>query len=429
MSAGGAAAGLRAPQTARLVGGALLLANIVLLAVLETPFERVLRTETFDVYQRLFPRERSADPVLVVEIDERSLREIGPWPWPRTRIAQLVERLVVAKPAAIAIDALFAEPDRYAPASLVAMLDLPPAAKDPLARHLPDSDGRLAAAIRGSPVVLGAAGLPPGADGGSQDIPPATVRQFGRDPLPFVPHYASVLTSLPLLGAAARGQALLNGEPERGVYRAVPTLAAIGDRTLVAGLAVETLRVVGDTALLVDSDAYGLRRVGVAGVEIPVAPDGRWWLHFSQWTERPAVSAADILRGTIDEELLSGRIVLVGYTALGLQDIVTTPLGRMPGVELHAEAIENALAGRLLSRPRAAGWFEVGAMVLLSGLAILGASLLGAGPRDSLRRARRLRLGGRRGRAVRRARPPHRRGESARRRRPRADRRTRQYAR
>ncbi len=377
MRAGGAA-GLRAPQTARLVGLALLLLNIVLLAVLDTPFERVLRTETFDVYQRLFPRERDADPVLVVEIDERSLREVGPWPWPRTRVAQLLERLVVGAPAAIAIDALFVEPDRYAPTSLVATLDLPPAAKEPLARHLPDSDGRLAAAIRGSPVVLGAAGLPADAEGSGGAIPSAMLRQFGADPRPFVRRYASVLTSLPQLGAAARGQALLNGEPERGVYRSVPTLAAVGD-TLVPGLAVETLRVVGDTPLLIDSDARGLRRVGVAGIEIPVAPDGAWWLHFSPWTERPAVSAADVLRGTIDAELLAGRIVLIGYTALGLQDIVTTPLGRMPGVELHAEAIENALAGRLLARPRAAGGYEVGAMVLLSGLAILGASLLGPG--------------------------------------------------
>ena len=90
---------LRAPQTARLLGFTLLIANCVLLTAFDLPFERVLRQETFDIYQRWFPRERTDSPVVVVEIDERSLREIGPWPWPRTRLAQLVERLVVAGPA------------------------------------------------------------------------------------------------------------------------------------------------------------------------------------------------------------------------------------------------------------------------------------------------------------------------------------------
>lgn len=371
---------LRARQSARLLGLGLLLANCVLLALFDTPFERVLRNETFDVYQRWFPRERTGDPVLVVEIDERSLREIGPWPWPRTRVAQLIERLVVAHPAAIAVDALFPEADRYAPAALVASLDLPPAAQGPLSRHLPDSDARLAAAIRGSPVILGAAGIPDEGEHATAPLPTATLRQFGGDPWPFLPHYPALLMSLPQLTDAARGQAVLNAEPERGVFRHVPTLAAVGSDGLLPGLALETLRIVsGDTPILADSDTRGLRRVGVAGIEIPVNPDGGWWLHFSPWTERPAVSAADVVRGAIDGELIEGRIVLIGYTALGLQDIVSTPLGRMPGVELHAEAIENALAGRLLSRPAWISWLEVGGMALLSGLAIIGASLLGPG--------------------------------------------------
>jgi|LNFM01.1.fsa_nt_gb adenylate cyclase len=380
----------RAPLNARVLGVLLLLVNCVLLQGFDTPFERVLRHETFDAYQRWFPRARTADPVVVVEIDERSLRDIGQWPWPRTRVAQVIERLVVAQPAAIAIDALFVEPDRYAPAALMAQLDLPPAAEAPLAAHLPDSDARLAAAIRGSPVVLGAAGVPAG-DHAAAAAPTANIRLFGEDPARFVPHYPAVLSSLPRIAQAARGQGLLNGEPERGVFRRVPTLALIGPAgdtgsadtpgtpTLLPGLAVETLRLLGDTPLLVDSDARGVKQIGVAGIRIPVEANGEWWLHFSRWTERPAISAADILHGTFDPESVAGRVVLIGYTALGLQDIVTTPLGRMPGVEIHAEAIENALAGRLLARPRWAAWVELGVMALLSLVAIAGAAALGPG--------------------------------------------------
>lgn len=377
MTAAGGPVRRHAPQTARILGVLLLLANCGLLAGFDTPFERVLRNEAFDVYQRRLPRERTADPVLIVEIDERSLREIGPWPWSRTSIAQLVERLVVARPTAIAIDALFVEADRYAPASLVATLDLSPAATAPLARYLPDSDARLAAAIRGSQVVLGAAGVDRDA---TAPITTPPLRQYGADPRAFVPHYSGLLSSRPEFVAAARGQALLNAEPERGVFRRLPTLASIGDDALLAGLALETLRVGGGSEpLLVDTAADGLRRIGVAGIAIPVDRDGGWWLHFSRRGERPTLAAVDVVRGNFDPELVAGRIVLVGYTALGLQDIVSTPIGRMPGVELHAEAIENAEAGRLLSRPHWAPWLELGGMVLLSSLAIIGASLLGPG--------------------------------------------------
>lgn len=372
---------LRAPQTARLLGFALLIANCVLLAAFDLPFERVLRHETFDIYQRWFPRERTDSPVVVVEIDERSLREIGPWPWPRTRLAQLVERLVVAGPAVIAIDALFIEPDRYSPESLIGVLDLPPAAEAPMRRHLPDSDGRFAAALRASPVVLGAAGV---ADAPTRTGKQPPLREYGGDPRAFVPHYDAVLSSLPLLVEAARGEALLNGEPERGVYRRLPTLATTGtsmvDGALMPGLAIETLRLAGGgDPLLVDTGDDGLRRIGVAGIGIPVDRDGGWWIHFSPRGERPTLSAADVIQGTADPASVAGSIVLVGYTALGLQDIVSTPIGRMPGVELHAEAIENAHAGRLLARPRWVEWLELGAMSLLSTVVIVGASLLGPG--------------------------------------------------
>ncbi len=366
-----------APHFARRLGLLLIALNCVLLLVLDLPFEQVLRGEVFDAYQRAFPRKRTGDPVVIVAIDERSLREIGQWPWPRARLAQLIERLIVGAPAAIAIDALFVEPDRFAPTEIVRQLALPPAAVGPLERHLPDSDRRLASAIRGSPVILGVAGVPDEAGVPRGTVPAATLRTFGEDPARFVRRYPTLLQSLPVIAGAARGQALLNSEPERGVHRRVPALAAIGAGTLLPGLAVETLRVVAGGAIAVETGREGVRRIGIADIEIPVEANGDWWLHFSAWAARPTLSAADVLAGAYDPDLVEGRIVLIGYTALGLQDIVTTPVGRMPGVALHAEAIENALAGRLLSRPTWTRWVEFAAMTLLSLVAVLGAPALG----------------------------------------------------
>jgi len=75
-----------------------------------------LRSALFDGYQRLFPRERQSAPAIIVAIDEHALERHGQWPWPRTRVAQLIAGIAAAGPAAIGVDLLFPERDRFSPA-------------------------------------------------------------------------------------------------------------------------------------------------------------------------------------------------------------------------------------------------------------------------------------------------------------------------
>lgn len=361
---------LRLPVGATLRGLMVLAVACTLLAATETRFEVFTRAAWFDLCQRVFPRERADDPVVIVEIDERSLAQLGQWPWPRSRLAGLIDQIAEAQPAVIGIDALFPEPDRYAPHALSLQLGLAPADTAQLVRALPDSDAVFARAIAAAPVVLGFAGIP---EAGASRAPVTTapILQRGGAAQRFVRQYPGLLRNQPAFETAAAGQGALNAEPERGIVRRVPTLISDADGHLLPGFALEILRFLGDRApLSVSLDRRGLKAVRVAGIRIPTAPDGEWWLHYSRWEERPAYSAADVLRGNFDADNLRGRIVLIGYSALGLLDYVTTPLGRMPGVETHAEALENALAGRLLARPRFLPSLECGMLVVLGALAI-----------------------------------------------------------
>src|ERR1700728_4806487 len=100
---------------ARAVCILLLLALVPLRIVDPLPIEE-LRLRTFDLFQVLHPREQTMRPVVIVDIDEASLKEIGQWPWPRTVVADLITRLREAGAAAIGFDIVFAEPDRMSPA-------------------------------------------------------------------------------------------------------------------------------------------------------------------------------------------------------------------------------------------------------------------------------------------------------------------------
>lgn len=328
--------------------------------------EMMLRNAQFDRLQKAFPRERAGDPVVVVDIDERSLAELGQWPWPRSMMARLIDRIEAQKPVAIGIDIVFSAADRYSPRQLLAAGVLPPGMASP---DMPDFDQQLAEAIARKPVTLGV-----GALDARTDAPPSAgirsaVLQTGGDAVDFVPAYATALRSIPVIDRAARGHGAINEARERdGIVRRMPALLAI-DGELLPGFAIEILRLVQNEPLLrVDLDRVGVRAVRVGDLRIGTDPDGAWWLHFSDPELRPRWSAADLLRGELSPSLMTGRVVLLGVSAAALGDRIVTPLGMMAGVEAHAEALENVLDLRLLTRPRAAPWLEA---ALFSALAVL----------------------------------------------------------
>lgn len=350
--------------------------GLVLLALLSVPIlwqdmpvSGALRLAWLDVYQELFPRERRSAPAVIVAIDEASLDRFGQWPWPRTLVAQLIDRLSAARPAAIGVDILFPEPDRLSPEWLAPSI----AAADPqlaarLAR-LPRHDAVLAASIRAAPVVLGIAGLETGMTSAPVLFTPSL--QKGTDARAALRRYASALRSLPEIDSAAGGHGLLSADTEAGVVRRMPMVALVGT-TPVLPLSLETLRLAsGEALFFVRGGAAGVEVVGFGDLTVPTQPDGRLWVHYTPHDASRFISAADVLGGGMDYAQLERKLVLVGVTGLGLIDYQTTPLGeRMPGIEIHAQVLENVFDGALLMRPRWAAWVE-GLALFVAGLVVV----------------------------------------------------------
>jgi len=335
----------------------------------DMPVSGALRLAWLDVYQELSPRERRSAPAVIVAIDEASLNRFGQWPWPRTLVAQLIDKLRAASPAAIGVDILFPEPDRLSPERLAPSV----AATDPqlaarLAR-LPRHDAVLAASIRAAPVVLGVAGMEEGVVFAAARWTPSL--QKGADARGYLRHYASTLRSLPEIDAAARGHGLLSADTEAGVVRRVPMVARVGTIPVLP-LSLETLRLAsGEPLFVVRSGAAGIEAVEIGDLAVPTQSDGRLWVHYTPHDASRFISAADVLGGQADHAQLERKLVLVGVTGLGLIDYQTTPLGeRMPGIEIHAQVLENVYDGALLMRPRWAAWVE-GSVFFVAGLIVV----------------------------------------------------------
>jgi adenylate cyclase len=354
--------------TGRSVGALVLLALTALL--LAGGPDAPLRGLWFDFCQRLAPRVRVSGPAVIVAVDEPSLGRYGQWPWPRQLLAELVDRLRGASPAAVALNFLFPEADGFSGASLATRIPGLAARTAAWVASVPDGDQALGRALAAGPSVIGLAGLDgPGALSRRGHFTPVVVR--GKDPSGQVRRFRTALHSVSDIDGGAAGHALLSADVTGGVVRRLPLVAAVGD-TLVPGLGIEVLRVaVGAPAFEVRSDGGGVRAVGVGDVWIPAESDGTMWIHFTPHDAARFVSAAAVLAGEIAPERLERKLVLVGVTALGLGDQHVTPIGEsLPGIEIHAQALENMFDGRALVRPRWAEGVEAAALLVAGTLVV-----------------------------------------------------------
>lgn len=334
---------------------------------------QVLRHLAFDQYQRWQPRAELAEPVRIVDIDDESLRRLGQWPWPRSVLAQMVGRLQDAGAAAIGLDILLAEPDRHTPHTLLRQPDVPAPVRT-WVQTLPDNDQLLTQALARGRVVLGQS-VTDDAVLGSTPQPHARFVAAGAQPQPFVPSFAATVPLLPVLEQASAGVGLMTflADPD-GVVRRVPLVVQVAG-TLVPSLAAETLRVAqGARNVVVKTDAHaGLAEVRIGALPVPVAPNGESWVYYARAHPARYLPAWQVLEGGAGLEGLQGQMVLVGTSAKGLHDVRFTPLGEpVPGVEVHAQWLDQVLQGQLLQRPAWARSAELAALLgfgLLAGYA------------------------------------------------------------
>jgi adenylate cyclase len=358
----------------RIAALSILLALMVLRTMDPVPVEE-LRLRVFDAYQRLAPRPVTLQPVIIVDIDEDSLAELGQWPWPRTQLAQLIDSISQAGAVAIALDFVLAEPDRTSPLEMARILtQLDETVRSTLAT-LDSNDEVLARSLARTRVVVAQSGfVQRGAPVAASEIgEEAPVGILGPDPTDFLVSFPNLLVNVPEVERAATGKGLfsIRSDPD-GVIRRVPAIMTAAER-LKPALVIELLRVaVGADAYLLRTGSTGIESLSFGGVTIPTDANGRVWLRYNGHDPNRFISARDVLHGRSEAlQELAGKLVLIGTSAVGLLDIKTTPLdAAMPGVEVHAQLLENLLSSTLLHRPN----YAVAAEVLtaaLAGLAIV----------------------------------------------------------
>jgi adenylate cyclase len=358
---------------------------------LPPPWAVDLRNFVFDTYQRLDPPAYDpASPVRILAIDERSLETLGQWPWPRSRLAEMIAKLAPLGPSAVAFDVVFSEPDRVSLENVLDSLPDGPLKADLRGRisAADSNDARFAAAIAQVPVVLSVTATDRG-----PALPWPTKAGMvvaGDAPDGFLPDFSAMLMPVAPLREAATGLGATNWLPDRDqVVRRVPLVLRYG-AAVVPSLAMEALRVAqgASTYVLRGSNASGtsafgrqtgLNAVKVGDIAVDTGADGSVRPRYTHTAPERYISVADLFAGKVAADDVRGRILVVGTPVVGLGDVRATPLDAVvPGVEVHAQVLEQLLSGKLLSRPDWAPGAEFVATLLV--LTLMAATLARMSP-------------------------------------------------
>jgi serine phosphatase RsbU (regulator of sigma subunit) len=314
-------------------------------------------------------------PVTIVEIDDRSVKALGPWPWPRRVLAQLVHQVNAYTPVVIGVDLVMPDPDPLSPERALAHVDMDVALLQEIGT-LPSYDAELASAFKAAPtvVVLSEAA---GASATNMHVFPIPVRDASGNPeaaergREALWSYPGAISSLATLNDAASGWGMISVPDLQGTIRRVPLVANVNG-TLAPAFALEMWRVA--------SRARGIRLLTADGAADSVIVgdkrfvterDGAVRLNFSRHDQNRFVSAVDVLSGSGGTERLHGSMVLVGVTAPAIGDYVWTPVGeKVPGVEIHAQLLENMAENAFLVRPPTAPLIEALVVLLLGALLV-----------------------------------------------------------
>ncbi len=367
---------------------------LLILHIFQPPFVGSISNLVFDTYQRAYPRPYEDAGIRVVDIDDESIRRLGQWPWPRTDGVRLTDALTNAGAAAIAFDIVFSEPDRTSPARAVEILRQNPEARGDYSEiaAMTDHDELLGQAMGRGPTVTGYFLIDEANN--ARPVERAGVAVSGTPPLEVLREYNGAIVNLPIIGDRASGAGFLSLDAGRDdIIRSVPLIANL-DGHIVPSLSLEALRVAqGAGAILVrSSDGSGemgggavtnVVAVKTGDLQIPTTKVGELWMHYTAPRPERVVPAWRILQGDLSEaemrRLFEGQIVFIGTGAQGLRDLRTTPTqaGEL-GVVIHAQAAEQMILGRFLTRPDWAEGAERILMVVLCLLIALSAPALGA---------------------------------------------------
>ena len=329
----------------------ILLFLLIALKTVNPGFVKAISFLSFDLYQKIFPLKKESSEVVIIDIDEKSLKKFGQFPWNRSVFARIIENVNTAEPKAIGFDVFFSEKDKQSPEEIIKSYNLIPTDVTQI-QKIKGHDEILREELERSNSVIAVLGSNVSSHGTYDRSAKAKFISKGGDPKEFTFSFPYSIGSLEKLEKSAKGLGSISFlDQTDGIIRSLPLILRFANK-LYPTMGLEMIRVGSKQKnIFIELDEVGIKKVSARPFKISSDPNGLFWIRYKQSQKSQYISASSVYEKKFEESFFREKYVLIGASAQGLFDIVKTPLGAtVPGVEVHANVIENILDNSYLIR-------------------------------------------------------------------------------
>ncbi len=328
----------------------ILLIILVGIKIINPPFVRSISYLSFDVYQKIFVEDKKTD-VIIVDIDEKSLGKFGQFPWNRGIFAKILDQLNSSNPKSIGFDIFFTERDKQSPEAIIKSYNLVPSDL-PGIKNLKDPDKIFSEKLKQSKSVIAVLGSSIPSHTDYKRKAKSRFLSKGGNPKQFTYSYTHSIGSLEELEKNVKGLGSISFLDQLdGIVRSLPLVVKFDDK-LYPAMGLEMIRVGSKQKnIYIELNETGINRINLRPYKIQTDPNAIIWIKYKKPSKNQYISASDVYEGNFSKGFFKDKYVLIGASAQGLFDLVKTPLGiTIPGVEVHANVIENILDQSYLIR-------------------------------------------------------------------------------
>ena len=318
--------------------GIVLLLIFILIKIQDSVLVKKIENMSYDVFQSFFIEKSDFDEVVIVDIDEKSIGELGQFPWRRDIFANLILKLNKLEASVISFDIFFSEEDKQNPIKILKEFGVE-------SNSVLDSDQMFLNSIETSNVVLPILGDISIFEKNNNSKPKTNIISKGSDTSNYLYRFKNKITSLEKFNNASKGIGNISYlDTQDGVLRSLPIMLEI-DNDIWPSLSLETLRVFhGNKNILVKSSKNGISEIKTRKYQFNTDPNAIVYINYKNFNKEHYISAVDVLNEKVNKNIIKNKIILVGSSAQGLFDFVKIPNGKViPGVETHAHVIENII--------------------------------------------------------------------------------------
>ncbi len=339
----------------------LILILLIILKSFNPSYIKSISFLSFDMYQKVFPIKKQDSNVVIIDIDEKSLSKFGQFPWNRSIFAKIIENVNEANPKAIGFDVFFSEKDKQSPEEIIKSYNILSEDVINYLVKIKGHDERFRQQLENSKSVLAVLGSNVSSHGSYDRKAKARFLSKGGDPKEYTFNYPYSIGSLEKLEKSTKGLGSISFlDQTDGIIRSLPLIVRF-NKKIYPTIGLEMVRV-GENQknLYVELDEVGIKRISVRPHKILTDPNGIFWIRYKESLKQQYISASSVFDGNFDKARFENKFVLIGASAQGLFDLVKTPLGvTIPGVEVHANVIENILDKSYLVRSPNIYVFEI----------------------------------------------------------------------